>query len=274
MPLAQPAASTLTINGLINKVAAYLQNRPDVSETQTNPEMRPSAWIRDTLRELTANYPFPELQKPGPLVTIGPGLGYQGSNYMYPVSMFLFSGDDLTISEDPTIFLTPQDQQLAILQGAQPGKFVGTATGTVAYPMDFLTVKAIQPMLFIPGGIPFRYTRYGNMFWFGTQPGTNYSVYLPYQRRHPFNPDLVTSPIYLPQDWNDICAIGAAERGAVTLRWNDQASYLHQLLWGDPASQMKDGQLARPGLIAARTFQVEKDRRLSTVQISPMVSRY
>jgi hypothetical protein len=112
------------------------------------------------------------------------------------------------------------------------------------------------------------------MYWFGTQPGTNYSVYLPYQRRHPFNPDLVTSPIYLPQEWNDICAIGAAERGAVTLRWSDHASYLHQLLWGDPASQMKDGQLARPGLIAARTFQVEKDRRLSTVQISPMVSRY
>ena len=56
MTLAQPAAATLTINGLINKVKAALQNRPDVSETQTNPEMRPSAWLRDTLRELTANY--------------------------------------------------------------------------------------------------------------------------------------------------------------------------------------------------------------------------
>jgi hypothetical protein len=274
MPLAQPAASTLTINGLINKVAAYLQNRPDVSETQTNPEMRPSAWIRDSLREITANWPFPELQIAGPLTTIGPGLGFQGSNYMYPVSMFLNPGDDMTSSEDPTIFLTPQDQQAAILQGATPSKFVGTATGTVAYPMDYLTVKAIQPMLFIPGGIPFRYTRYGNMFWYGTQPGTNYSVYLPYQRRHPFNPDLVTSPIYLPQEWFDVLAISAAERGAVTLRWSDMASYLHQLLYGDPASQMKDGSLARPGLISARIFQPERDRRLSTVQISPMVSRY
>ena len=178
MTLAQPAAATLTINGLINKVQAALQNRPDVSETQTNPEMRPSAWIRDTLRELTANWPFTELQIAGPLTTIGPGLGYQGSNYMYPVSMFLNPGDDMTSSEDPAIFLTPQQQQAAIMQGATASKFVGTATGTVCYPMDFLTVKAIQPMLFIPGGIPFRYTRYGNMFWFGTQPGTNYSVYL------------------------------------------------------------------------------------------------
>ena len=274
MPLAQPAAATITVNDLINKVKAALQDRPDVSETQLNPEMRPSAWIRDTLREMTANWPFTELQIAGPLTTIGPSLGYQGSNYMYPVSMFLNSGDDMTSSEDPTIFLTPQDQQAAILQGATASKFVGTATGTVAYPMDYLTVKAIQPMLFIPGGIPFRYTRYGNMFWFGTQPGTNYSVYLPYQRRHPFNPNLLTSPIYLPQEWLDIAGYAAAERGAVMLRWNDQASYIHQILYGDPASQMKDGSLARPGLISARIFQPERDRRLSTVQISPMVSRY
>jgi hypothetical protein len=274
MTLAQPAAATLTINDLINKVKANLQNRADVSETQTNPEMRPSAWIRDTLRELTANWPFPELQVAGPLTTIGPGLGYQKSNYMYPVSQFLNSGDDMTSSEDPTIFLTPQQQQAAIMQGATASKFVGTASGTVAYPMDYLTVKAIQPMLFIPGGIPFRYTRYGNMFWFGTQPGTNFSVYLPYQRRHPFHPDLPTSPVFISQEWEDIVGIGAAERGAVVLRWNDQASYLHQLLYGDPASQMKDGSLARPGLLSARIFQPERDRRLSPVQISPMVSRY
>jgi hypothetical protein len=274
MTLSQPAAATITVNDLINKVKAALQNRDDVSETQVNPEMRPSAWIRDTLRELTANYPFPELQIAGPLTTIGPGLGYQGSNYMYPVSMFLNSGDDVTLTEDPTIFLTPAQQQAAVMQGATASKFVGTANGSVAYPMDYLTVKAIQPMLFIQGGIPFRYTRYGSMYWFGTQPGTNYQVYLPYQRRHPFQPDLVTSPIYISQEWFDIVGYAAAERGALMLRWNDQASYLHQILYGDPASQMKDGQLARPGLIAARLFQPERDRRLSTVQISCMVSRY
>jgi hypothetical protein len=267
MTLAQPGSATLTINDLINKVKAELQNRADVSETQANPEMRPSAWIRDTLRELTANYPFTELQKPGPLVTIGPGLGYQGSNYMYPVSMFLFSGDDVTLMEDPAIFLNPQ-------QAASVGKFVGTSTGTVAYAMDFLTVKAIQPMLFIPGGIPFKYTRYGNMFWFGTQPGSNFSVYLPYQVRHSFNPDLVTTPVKVPQEWEDIVAYAAAERGAVKLRWNDQANFLHNILYGDPASQMKDGTLGRPGLISARIFQPERDRRLSTVQITPMVQRY
>src|ERR1700681_4058977 len=127
MTLAQPGAATLTINDLINKVKAELQNRADASETQTNPEMRPSAWIRDTLRELTANYPFEELRVSGPLVTIGPGLGFEGSNYKYPVSMFLNPGDDMTLMDDPVIFLNPQ-------QASSVGMTVNNASNTVAYP--------------------------------------------------------------------------------------------------------------------------------------------
>jgi len=268
VPNPQPATATTTINTLINKVAAALQNRSDVSETQPNPEMRPSAWIRDSLKEITANYPFEELKTTGPLVTIGPGLGYKGSNYAYLVSYFLNPGDDVTLTEDPVIFLNTQ-------QAVTSGTPVVNVTGnTVGYSMDFLTIKAIQPLLFIPGGVPFKYTRNGNQFWFGSQPGQNYNVYLPYQVRHPFNPDLVTTPIRVPSEWLDIVAYAAAERGAVALRWNDQASYLHNLLYGDPDSQLKDGTLGRPGLIAGRVFQIERDRRLSTVQLTCFAQRY
>lgn len=262
----QPATSPTTINDLVNKVKANLQNRSDVSETQTNVEMRPSAWIRDALREITANYPFEELRVTGPLVTIGPGLGWQGSNYMYPVSMFLNAGDDMTLMEDPVIFLTGA-------QAAMAGK-VNTTSNVVGFGMDYLTPKAIQSLLFIPGGVPFKYTRYGNMFWFGSQPGQNYNVYLPYQVRHPFEPDLPKSPIRVPADWFDIVAYAAAERGAVNLRWNDQATYIHNLLYGDPASQMKDGTLARPGLIAARLFQPERDKSRSPIQLTIGAQRY
>lgn len=261
-----PAVATLTINSLINKVKANLQNNSNVSEAQSNPEMRPSAWIRDQLRELSENYPFPELQVTGPLVTIGPGLGWQGSNYMYPISMFLNSGDDYTMSEDPAIFLTPGQ--------ARSVGLVATTSETVAYPMDYLTPKAIQSLLFIPGGVPFKYTRYGNMFWFGSQPGQNYNVYLPYQVRHPFLPDLVTTPVRISPGWYDICAYGAAERGAIANRWNDQAKTLHDILYGDPKYQASGGEEGRPGLIAARKFQMERDKRLSPVQILIGAERY
>lgn len=269
MPNTGPATAPLTINDLINKVKANLQNRSDVSEAATNPEMRPSAWIRDALREITStpDLPFEELRVNGPLVTIGPGLGYKGSNYAYPVSMFLNSGDDMVFSEDPVIFFNGQ-------QATSAGLAI-TTSNVVGYSMDYLTPKAIQPLLFIPGGVPFKYTRYGAQFWFGTQPGQPYNVYLPYQIRHPFNNDLVTTQIRLPLDWMDILAYAAAERGAVNLRWNDQATYLHNLLYGDPKSMIPGtGQMGRPGLIAAKITQMERDRRISTIQIMPGANRY
>lgn len=270
-----PATTAVTIQSLINKTKAYLQNRSDVSESQSNEEMRPSRWIRDALRELTAtpDIPFEELRVVGPLVTIGPGLGWQGSNYAYPVSQFLNSGDDMVFSEDPVIYLTPAQ---AITAGLTPQTVNVTGQGAAisAYPMNYLTPKAIQTLLFVPGGVPFRYTRFGAQFWFGTQPGQPYNVYLPYQRRHPFSPDLVTTPVMLPPDWFDILSIAAAERGAVVLRWNDQGTYLHNLLYGDPKSMNPNtGQYGRPGLIAAKIAQMEKDRRVSEVQVLPGVER-
>jgi len=257
--LNQPAGSPAIIQDLIPMVQSWLQNRSDVNETQSNTEMRPSAWLRDSLREITANYPFTELQVTGPVVTIGPGLGWQGSNYMYQVSMFLNKGDDVTLMEDPVIFLTPG-------QAASVG-LVATTSNIVGYGMDYLSPKAIQPLLFIPGGIPYRYTRYGNMFWFGSQPGQNYNVYLPYQVRHPFTDSLPNSPVRIPADWYDIICIAAAERGAVKFRWNEQATYLHNLLYGAPKYQTSGGEEGRPGLIAARILQPARDKRLSPVQL-------
>lgn len=267
MSLEQPSGTTLRIKDLTNKVAAALQNRSDVSEAAANPEMRPSAWIRDSLREITANYAFTELQKNGPLVIIGPGLGFQGSNYMYPVAKFLASGDDVTITEDPVIFLTPG-------QAASVGVVAANTTNVVGYAMDYMTPKAIQPLLFIPGGVPFKYTRYGNMFWFGSQPGQNYNVYLPYQVRHQFTTDLPETIIKVPADWFDIVAFSAAERGALNLRWNDQATYIHNILYGDPKYQQSGGEEGRPGLIAARILQPERDRRLSPVMLTVGSTRY
>ena len=274
LPRSNPGASSVRISDLIPKVQVALQNRQDVSETgPTNVEMRPSAWIRDALREITANYPFPELQVIGPLVTIGPGLGFNGSNYAYPVSQFLNKGDDVTLTEDPVIFLTPGQAATGNLPQAPSAVF--TTTNLVGYSMDYQTPKAIQPLLFIPGGIPFKYTRFGTNFWFGSQPGSMFNVYLPYQVRHPFNEENMPSSIVrIPADWYDIVAFAAAERGAVFLRWNDQSTFLHNVLYGDPLYQSSGGEQGRPGLIAARILQPERDRRLSPVSITPGAYRY
>jgi hypothetical protein len=136
-------------------------------------------------------------------------------------------------------------------------------------------MKAIQPLLFIPGGIPFRYCRHGSLVYFGTQPGQPYNVYLPYQVRHSFSPDVVSTPIRVPQDWFDIVAYAAAERLAINLRWNDQANAIHTILYGDPKSMIPGtAEMARPGLISARLLQEERDRMHSPIQVLPGAQRY
>lgn len=221
-------------------------------------------WVRKTLLELTASIIFYELQVNGPLVTIGPGLGLGGSNYIYPVSMFLNSGDDYTLMEDPVIFLSNTMAASVGLVGA------GAQTSTiVGYPMDYMNPKAIQPLLFISGGVPFKYTRFGPNFWFGSQPGQPYQVYLPYQIRHPFNDsNLQASPLFIPQDWEDVVEYAAAERGAISQRWPDMSNYLHSILYGDPKKP------DTPGLISARKAQIDRDSNKSTRQLIPVCQRY
>jgi hypothetical protein len=242
---------------------------PGVQEALFGKNITPqqsAIWVRKTLENLTAKYPFEELRVKGPLVNLGPGLGNQGSNYEYAVSYFLNAGDDMTLSENPVIFLSPAQAQQVNLVGT------GTPFGTspVGYGMDYVTPKAIQTMLFIPGGIPFKFTRYGQYFWFGPQPGNTYQCYLPYQRRHPFqDANLGASPLFIPPEWQDICEYAAALRGAQSLRWPEQVKWMREILYGDPKNPE-----GRPGLLSAIDLQIERDQQKSSRQLMPVVARY
>lgn len=247
----------MTINDLIPAVQAILQNRSDVSESQANPEMRPSAWLKKAITNLSSKYVYEELRVIGPLVALGPGLGFQGSNSIYPVKMFLQPGDDYTFNATSmVIFLDPP-------------------RNSVGYPMDYMQPKAIVPLVNIPGGVPFKYTRYGSNFWFGVQPGNTYNVYFPYQRKHPFNKDnLPTSEVFMPDDWVEAVEWSAAERGAQVFRWNDQATFIHTTLFGDPEYQSSGGVKGRPGLLAGLVLQQERDMQQSVRQMVCVSQRY
>jgi hypothetical protein len=255
-----PGQNPHVINDLVPGVIEALANKTDITPQQC------AVWIRKTLLNLSENYPTPELERVGPIVTIGPGMGYNGSNFEYLISSFLQTGaDDYTLMSDPVIFLNPTNATTAGLvnQGTM------NASAVVAYAMDFMTPKAIQPLLFIPGGIPFKYTRYQNRFWFGTSPGQPYQVYLPYQIRHPFNDsNLLQSPLYISTSWEDIVEYAAAMRGANANRWPDQVENIRKLMYSDPLGQ------GEPGLLKAMTSQISRDETKSVRQVTPRVERY
>lgn len=254
-----PGTNPRVINDLFEGVQEALFGK-DITPLQS------ARWVARTLKNLTGKYPFEELRVKGPMMTIGPGLGNNGSNYEYFVSSFLNAGDDLTLMENPVIFLSPtQAQQVNLVGTGQP-----FGTSPVGYPMDYMTPTAIQTMLFISGGIPFKWTRYGQFFWFGTQPGSPFQMYLPYQRRHPFqDANLPQSPIFIPPDWEDIVQYSAALRGAQALRWPEQVNQMREILYGDPKNPK-----GRPGLLAAMDLQIERDQQKSSRQLMPVVARY
>ena len=217
--------------------------------------------MKRALQNLTESEIFEELRRIGPLVTIGPGMGVNGSNYIYSISKFLNPGDDYTLMEDPVIILSTTD-------GASAFNTPGSISNSVTYAMDYMTPKAIQPLIGIGGGIPFKYTRFGGNFWFGTQPGQPYQVFLPYQVRYPFASNLPDTQLFVPTSWEEVIEYSAAMRGAEERRWPDMVKDLKIILYGDPKRQDE------PGLLKAMKLQIERDQNKSTRQIIPSVQRY
>lgn len=249
MPL--PAAPTGTINDLIPGVQAALQNRGDVSEAQSNPAMRPSRWIKRAIQEFTESQPFEELRTTGPTVTL------TALQAFYPVTFFLNQGDDYTFPESLAIF-------------------IDFPTNTIKQTLDYKTPKAMEQMTSNTTiGLPSRWTRYGQQIFIGPNPNQPYSMFMRYQIRHPFNDaNLPTSSLYIPDTWHEIVEMAAAEKGAIANRWNDQATYLHNALWGDPEYQMTEGKRGRPGMVAARILQPERDQSFNSRALTVLVSRY
>lgn len=242
-----PGTATKTISDLIPYVVDALQGRTDVSTIAPK-------YIKRAVQELCESNTFEELKITGPTVALTAG------TVSYPVTTFMLdSGDDYV-----------QIPSFAV--------FVDFPNNTIVQPIQYKTVMAIEPM--IAGatvGVPSRWTRYGTNILIGPNPNQPYSVFMRYQMRHRFPNDesqLGGVTLYIPDTWEEIVAYAAAERIAVIKRWNDQADYLHKLLYGDPASQQKDGTLGRPGLLGARTLQIERDQRHNSRQLIPLVPRY
>jgi len=230
-----PAAPTGTINDLIPGVQLILQNRSDVLS------YNPQSYIKKAIQELTLANPFEELRVVGPQQQLTVG------QYQYPVSFFMNAGDDYSQIHALNIFTNPN-------------------TNTVAYPMKYDTPTAMQTLLFIPGGLPAKWTRFGQNIWVGPQPNQTYTAFMVYQKRHPFiEQNLGASPVYMPPEWHEIIEYAAAYRlAAGPLRWMDFATQLRQLLYGDP------NDMANPGLIKQRFYQQQLDERIHSRSLTPV----
>lgn len=237
---------TGTIADVKPDVLGALQNRTDVSDADI------ARYVSRAATELTESYPFPELQTTGPQFNLSIGQA------IYPITNFLNVGDEYSMPESFAIFIDfPTNSVVAPLRFKTPAA------------LETITAPAVQ-------GIPAWFTRFGSNFHFGPVPTATFTVFLRYQVKHPFDNHFATQlgdPLYLPVSWYDILGYAAAMRIAIVKRWTDQRKELHDLLYGDPEFQMSDGRRGRPGLIAARLFQQERDQAYNSRSMTPVVAR-
>lgn len=235
---------TGTINDVKQDVLDALQGRTDVSDSMI------ARYVAKAAKELCESQPFPELEATGPTQNLIVG------EETYPVSQFVNTGDTYSSAKSFVIFIDFPNN---------------TVTNTIKYKtmagIETLVAPAVQ-------GIPAWFTRFDTNFLFGPVPNNTYTVFLRYQQEHPTTatPSL-NDPLYLPKSWYDILAYAAAQRIAIPKRWTDQAQYLHDVLYGDPEFINSQGLRGRPGLIAARTFQQERDQPYNSRSLTPVVAR-
>lgn len=228
-------------------LASILNNRTDV--TNTSPMYQ--ALIVAAINELVESYEFDELRETGPNFTLTPGTG------IYPISSWLNSPDTNPVQIASFVLELPS-----------------TGSTNAIISLDWKNPKELDPMTTVSGPCK-NWTRFGSNIILGPNPDQAYVTYMRYQNAHPF----VTSPIqnqeiYLPDSWLEIVAFSAGIRAGVLLRANDIKQECHDILYGDPEFQNSQGKRGRPGIIAARLFNQERDSMNNAGTIIPVCDSY
>lgn len=231
-----------TIGDLIPNVISKLSNR-------TVPANKCVKWIQDAVKDITASFPFTELQVTGPTLQLTIG------QPEYLKRAFL-NANDIDATNIDSFFL-----------------YISGSSGT-GYPLKYRTIPTVEAMMKIAGQ-PVYWSRHGAFIYVAPMPSVAYYVFQRYQQRHPFTDNPINDTIRIADDWLEIVEYGAAMRGAWDERMYDYNKEVKVLLYGDPEFQ-RTGSLGQgqPGLIHAKTSQRARDMSNNERQMQPRVARY
>jgi hypothetical protein len=140
--------------------------------------------------------------------------------------------------------------------------------------LNWKNPKELDPMTLVPGN-PVNWTRYGSSIILGPSPNQAYVTYMRYQNEHPFTASPINNQdVLVPNSWLEIIAYAAGIRAGIILRAADITSECHNILYGDPEYVNSQGKRGRPGIIAARLFNQERDSFNNAGTIIPVLDSY
>lgn len=243
----------ILVSDIVNLIQLAMNNRQDI--TTTNNAVLNAIYA--SVMEITESYPFDELRETGPSFTLTVGTN------IYPITSWLQANRVNTT-------------QICVFSLLYPNSGVPANSDLPPIPLDYMYPKAIDPLTVATGPCN-RWTRFGSDIILAPTPDQAYSTYMRYQFKHPFTTPLYPAPtdtIYLPESWIDILTYSSAMRYALSIRATDVWEQYHSILYGDPEYQMSQGKQGRPGIIAARVFNQERDAQNNVGSIMPVLQNY
>lgn len=225
-------------------LAAILNNRTDVVATNN----MYTSLVVAALLEITESYPFDELRVSGPQFALTPGTA------IYPLTSWLQAGD-VEATQIPSFALViPSSTSISMLDWKNP--------------------KELEPMTAVQSQCKC-WTRFGSNIILGPNPDQAYVTYMRYQRKHPLTANPIqTQQVFIPDSWLEIVAYTAGIRAGILLRAETITQECHSILYGDPEYTMSQGKAGRPGIIAARIFNPERDSSYNAGAMTPICESY
>lgn len=213
------------IADLANEVCIKLENRLSLIN-------RAYVWVRDSLKEITANTDlrddFHELEIWGTPFNLDPSI------VEYPFSELVAEATDpLTGALIPTVNAATLD----VLLWTDP------PSNTKRRRLDMTHYQDVDRGSPTPG-TPSQWYRFGDNISFNPNPNNFYQTQARILRYHPFNTqNLAQTVVLINDDWHEVVEWGAVERGYMELQEFDKASAIHTLIHGDPKYPAKLGLL-------------------------------
>lgn len=241
MPILSPSGSiaNFLFSDLDNEVILKVENRVDDLS-------RADAWLRDALLEITGDPNF--RNEFDQLEVYGSQFNLTARVQEYPETNLIPPGQLNQATLDINLWQNPP-------------------TNTIRRklnPSHYQKADNFQPTF----SLPTEWYRFGANIGFSPIPDKGYQVQTRMLMMHPINyANLAATAILIPQDWNEILVLAAAEKGFLELMEYEKSNKIHMLLHGDPKYP------TRPGMMNGRKTRREQEFGRQEQPLRPIVRK-
>lgn len=228
-----------TIGSLASEVLYKVENR-------TSDLARAYVWLQRAIQEIAGNQDF--RNEFDELAVWGPKFNLTIGTQEYNESSFI-TGPDLVMATMDIMIWTDYP------------------TNSIRRKLDYTDFQEADKFT-LNNTLPTKWYRFGSYIGFYGIPDKAYQTQARVLKKHPISSPIETTVILLPDDWEEVIEVAAAEKGYTELKQYEAAASLHRILHGDPKHP------ERPGMLYGRKKKKEKESWRTQGSLRPVSRPY